>query len=380
MIKVANIIEEGRIGGPQRRIVSLASACANEISTTVIFPQRDSQSFEQLCKKNDIDYRIVQFSSARKNLREFVRYLFSYVPEVVGLWRQLKNQKYDLVHVSGGSWQSKGVIAARLARIPVIWHLNDTAMPKIICLVFSLFSIIPIGFIYSSHRTREYYLPYIRGSHEHEVILPAPVDTAAYQRLAVSKKNYLKRRFPGKIIVGTLANINPVKGIESIINIADKLKNIESQIEFVICGAIHKNQVSYYEGLLIQCQIRGITNISFLDFTDQPEVLMNDIDIYLCSSLAESSPTAVWEAMALAKPVVSFDVGDVGYQLEKADAGYLAPCGDVDELVCGLRKYIYSPETRKIDGRRLQKLACFELDIKKIAASYSDFCSSVANG
>ena len=51
MIKVANVIEEGRLGGPQRRIISVASACSSEIKTVVFLPSNDSEGFTELCEK-----------------------------------------------------------------------------------------------------------------------------------------------------------------------------------------------------------------------------------------------------------------------------------------------------------------------------------------
>ena len=39
-IRIANIIEEGRLGGPQTRMTLVASALSENIKTTFIFPKR----------------------------------------------------------------------------------------------------------------------------------------------------------------------------------------------------------------------------------------------------------------------------------------------------------------------------------------------------
>ena len=229
MIKVANIIEEGRLGGPQRRIVSVASACSSEIETVVFLPSNDSEGFTELCEKNQIEYKLINFSSARKSLTSIIKYIIFYVPEVLFLAKLLKKGHFDLVHVSGGSWQSKGVIAAKIAKQPVVWHLNDSSMPGIIRFVFSMLSTIPNAYIFSSHRTKEYYQPCMRRKPKHEIILPAPVDTRAYEQIVETDHKSLKNRFGGRLIVGTLANVNPIKGIEAIIEVALILKKYEAK-------------------------------------------------------------------------------------------------------------------------------------------------------
>ena len=39
--------------------------------------------------------------------------------------------------------------------------------------------------------------------------------------------------------------------------------------------------------------------------------LLNQSDIYVCSSNYESSPVSIWEAMSMELPIVSTDVGDL---------------------------------------------------------------------
>ena len=54
-IRVANIIEEGRLGGPQMRMALVASELGksqlNNIDITFIFPKKDSKEFRERCEK-----------------------------------------------------------------------------------------------------------------------------------------------------------------------------------------------------------------------------------------------------------------------------------------------------------------------------------------
>ena len=81
--------------------------------------------------------------------------------------------------------------------------------------------------------------------------------------------------------------------------------------------------------------------------------------------------------MASATPVVSFDVGDVLYQLKNANAGFVVPLGDLEGLARGVECYIKSPELRVSDGKNLQASSTSELDIEVVGASYRGFCKKI---
>ena len=60
-IRVANINEEGRLGGPQMRMALVASALGKsefnkKIDTTFIFPKEDSKEFRERCDAIGIKY------------------------------------------------------------------------------------------------------------------------------------------------------------------------------------------------------------------------------------------------------------------------------------------------------------------------------------
>jgi len=54
MLKVANVIEEGRFGGPQATIIAVAEKLRNDnIDTIVVFPKKNSALFyKKLSEKN----------------------------------------------------------------------------------------------------------------------------------------------------------------------------------------------------------------------------------------------------------------------------------------------------------------------------------------
>ena len=64
-IRIANIIEEGRLGGPQTRMTLVASALSENIKTTFIFPKKDSKEFQERCDNIGINYYLFSFTRIR---------------------------------------------------------------------------------------------------------------------------------------------------------------------------------------------------------------------------------------------------------------------------------------------------------------------------
>ena len=128
-----------------------------------------------------------------------------------------------MIHVSGGIWQFKGAIAGKLAGRKVLWHLNDTFKPFFFRALFSLLSPLVDGYIYASERTKHYYRPCVRMGRPGFTIHP-PVDTERFDpRINYPGDEELIQKLEGKNIIGTVANINPAKGLETLIYSAKSL-------------------------------------------------------------------------------------------------------------------------------------------------------------
>ncbi len=347
MIKVADIIEESQIGGPQIRMLSFANELSCILDTTLIIPKKNSDGFVNLCKKYNLKYKIIYLNKVSKDIFLISKYLLFFIYEVNLLRLYFRNEKFDLIHVSGGAWQFKGVLAAKLSRIPVIWHINDTYMPKIIKLIFRSLSGLADTFIFASYRSKDYYKNYINNSSP-SFVIPATVDTRKFNpEIYASKTSH--QVDSNKIIIGTVANISPVKGIENIIKLATKFKS-EKNIEFKVVGNIPKTQKRYFNSLMKLIKKNKLSNIKFNKFNQDIRPFLNSIDIYLCTSHSESSPISVWEAMSMKKPVVSNDVGDVSRHIKNHINGIVIKNNNIIDIFNSLKLLIKDKEKRKEYG------------------------------
>ena len=149
-MRVANIIEDGRVAGPQIRMVLIAAALNGRADTIVFMPRKNSQEFQMLCVEAKVEYRLASLNHLSKSLPRIFRYFTLFMFEVLSLAASLRSAEIDVVHVSGGSWQCKGLLAAKLAGIPAVWHLNDTKMPSLVRWIFKRMAPLAAGFIFSS--------------------------------------------------------------------------------------------------------------------------------------------------------------------------------------------------------------------------------------
>ena len=75
IIKVANIIEEPRIGGPQLRLLSIASALRGKIDVTIIFPIKNSKNFQAYCKEFNVKYLLSPITTLHRNWLKIFLYI-----------------------------------------------------------------------------------------------------------------------------------------------------------------------------------------------------------------------------------------------------------------------------------------------------------------
>ncbi|MDF0603615.1 glycosyltransferase [Psychromarinibacter sp. C21-152] len=367
MLKVANIIEDGRIAGPQVRMTNVAAKLMGHIKTTLVFPITNSRALQERCSELDVDFKTLPLTRLTKERRILLRYIFFSWWEVIVLMRYLRRERYDLVHVSGGSWQYKGLIAARLCGIPVIWHLNDTDMPRSVRTVFSVLSRLSSGFIFASYKSRAYYGA-LASNAMPQAVIPAPVDLERFETENLvepsSKDRQLLKKLDGKIVVGTVSNISPVKDIGTFVDMAALCSAGRGDMEFIVVGPVYSNQSEYFEKIRYRSDKAGLTNIHFVGGRQDVRPLLSRFDIYTCTSTAESSPVSVWEAMAMSKPIVSTDVGDVPLHVKEKFNGAISPVGDAACLARSVLALAGDAELRHRFGTASRREACsaFELD------------------
>jgi len=362
-IKIANILEEARVGGPQVRLLLLAKALRNKVNFTAILPKKNSSNLIKKCKKFNVNYILSNLSNLSRSPLDIISYIVLFPFEIIMLISVFKKNKFDLVHVSGGAWQYKGVIAAKLSGIKVIWELNDSYAPFIIRFTFNYLNFFADSFIYGSKNTEKYYKKLI-SKNKKNFLIQSPVDTNYFNpSITYPAKNFFNNN-KNKVVVGTVANINPIKGLDTFLLSAKELLYYQKNIIFIVVGDAHQTQKKYYNQLINLKKKLNIRNFFFLGKQEDVRPFIKFIDIYVCSSISESSPLSVWEAMSMKKAIVSTDVGDVKKFIKNGKNGFVVNVNDTNIMAKKIKFLIHEPKLRNLFGKRSRIVAKNNFDIK----------------
>jgi glycosyltransferase involved in cell wall biosynthesis len=362
LLRIANITEDGRLGGPRARIAAVAERFKSyNVETTVICPRYESDQFCNKLKESGIKVKRLHLHHLTRDKAHMAHFLAFFFVELYGLLRYLRQVRFDVVHCNG-AYQFKGIIAGKLAGAKVIWHLNDTRRQKIVHSCFRVLS--PLfcdGFIFAGRRVQTYYAcdSAILGKPFTEI--QAPVNTQYFSPDFVPLEPELETDHPLTIL--TVSNLNPAKGLEYFIEMTILLNNLFSGLKFIIVGNYFGSQKRYYEKLAELRRFNKIENLYFTQGVEDVRPYLKNADIYVCSSIHEASPMSVWEAMAMAKPIVSTNVGDVSRYIKNGEDGFIVPPRDAGALAEKIEILIKSKHLRKQFSARVRKTAVKKLDI-----------------
>ena len=90
-LRIANIIEEGKLGGPQIRIALVAEALKDHVDTTIILP-KNSSGFINLIKNKKLNYQTFSLSRITKEWVEALKYVTFSLYEIIIVAKFLKKK------------------------------------------------------------------------------------------------------------------------------------------------------------------------------------------------------------------------------------------------------------------------------------------------
>jgi glycosyltransferase involved in cell wall biosynthesis len=140
---------------------------------------------------------------------------------------------------------------------------------------------------------------------------------------------------PSAPIVGVLANIKPIKGIEFFIHTASRVLKQYPQTQFIVVGACLPNEESrtYYDKLKTLVRELNLKNSFFFigERSDIPDIL-SVMDISVLPSLSEGFSNTVIESMAAGKPLVVTNVGGNSEAVVHGETGLIVPPKNINKL------------------------------------------------
>lgn len=148
-----------------------------------------------------------------------------------------------------------------------------------------------------------------------------------------------------QIRIGVVGRLRPEKGhlffLKAAKLVLQRFPNYD--ISFIIAGD------GYLKDELIRMseELGVAERVKFLGEFRNIEDIMNQIDIFVLSSLTESVPIVLIEAMAYGKPIVSTDVGEARRLIKNGENGFIVPTGDAPAMAEAINKLIDNVQMRQ---------------------------------
>lgn len=378
-IRVLNLMFDDRYSGPIKRIVKSSHALRNlGVVLELAIPDRGGNAETEAQREGVAVYRIKirRFPKLSKPFH-ILHWALGLPLEIIRIGRFLRRNNPDIVNLSGAFFIAPA-IAARLLRIPLVWHLNDTVFSMRISFFLGLVvralanCIVAQGEAVADH----YRLP--KGTYE---LVYSHVDTNHFAPLEVPRSDG-KTDIHQTPRVGIIANWSPLKGLEYFLKAAKRIRaSVGPDVRFIIVGARLDTQQEYgdrIEAGIMDSELSGL--IECKGFVADPAEIVRGLDILVMSSVSEACPNVILEGMSAGVAVVATDVGCVRELLEPVDGerlGIVVPARDPEALANAVLQLLSDRPQVRLMGLAARRSAKARFTVDKYAELHAQIYRGV---
>jgi glycosyltransferase involved in cell wall biosynthesis len=356
-LRIVQLVEDLKLGGLERLAVDLAIAQKQAGHQLSVYCLHHAGPLAASLQAAGIP--VVAFQKARG---------FS-LATVLVMARRLRADRVDAIHGHNPGVHHYAALAARLAGVPVCVNTRHSVGTS-------------KGLPY-----QERYFRWVKPLTSHVVFVCDFVRQGLEPKLGyppgkcsvilngIPLAGFLARpASPGsrrpRIRVGTIGRLVPAKGHSVLIEAFARVSRTAPAAELSIYGYgdLHDELAAQIARLGLEGRVRleGRTE-------DSPATLQ-DLDVFVLSSLYEGLPLVILEAMAAGLPIVSTNVGGIPEVLPEESA-WLCPPGDPDALAGAILQAAQSSDLLE-RGEIARRLAAAKYGLDHMAARYEELYRS----
>ncbi len=174
------------------------------------------------------------------------------------------------------------------------------------------------------------------------------------------KELNLERRVP---VVGNISRLFELKGHNYLLEAASRVVEVFPETKFLLVGdgILRERLIRQAEDLKIR------DNIVFTGLVERKEIpkLISIMDVVVHTSLREGLPRVLPEALAMAKPVIAFEIDGIVEIIKDGMNGYLIPPKDSRKLANSIIHLLQDKEKAKRMGEAGREMVnpAFELEV-----------------
>lgn len=343
-MKVLHLIGGEDFGGAKSHVISLVTELKKNIAVKIVTFRKGGFSTD--AQKSGIDIEVVKTNSFIGDIRRVIQII--------------KDDNISLIHSHGAKANMFALLIKFFTHIPTVTTVHsdyrldymDNVLKKYSFGLINAFAIRNLDFRIGVSENfkrmliqRGFYPQYI-----YKLYNGIQFDFSSKQ---YSKEDFLKRHAipikPGAAVVGILARLHPVKGIDVFLDAAGIVASKYPDTVFVIGGDGDERK-----NLEEKARQLGILhNTHFIGYVDDPYEFMECIDINTLTSLSESFPYVILEGANQRKTVICSNVGGISDLIVNGENGFLFEPGDYPQMARYVCELIENPTRRKNLGERL---------------------------
>jgi len=259
---------------------------------------------------------------------------------VVRLARLLHRKRPDVVHANSLKSGLYGGLAARLAGVPLVWHLHDRLDPDYlpragVALIRVAIARLASGVVANSHSTAAT----LRGGPTPRVIPSALPPMLLAPHVPEQRE---------RLVFGMVGRLTPWKGQHVFLE-AFARAFPDGPHEAVLLGAPLFGEEDYERELRTRAARLGIADrVQFRGFREDVWFELTTIDVLVhASTLPEPFGQAVQEGLALGLPVIAADAGGLAEFVRDGENGLLVQRNEPAALVEPLQRLASDVELRR---------------------------------
>jgi glycosyltransferase involved in cell wall biosynthesis len=305
----------------------------------------------ELMAQQSIDTHVIPLS---KNLREVrkdslgLAGLVGQIRSLRGIWRYAqrisrfaRQRRADLIYSNSLKSDFYGTVAARLAGVPIIWHIHDRIddryLPRMaVWLVRLLARHLPVCVVANSASTLETLK--LKSGKRTAIIAPGLTREHIERCWVAGRSNLIPQ-------IGIVGRIAPWKGQDVFLEAAALLLREGFPAHFRIVGSPLFGEEALERHLRELASNLGIQeHVEFLGFSDVPAILRSLDVLVHASKIPEPFGQVIIEGLAAELPVIATDGGGAREVIENGRTGLLVPLGDARALAQALAQLLTQPE------------------------------------
>jgi len=378
--KILYILQSGKLGGAEISTLLLLRHLNRERLQPIVLGPAGGELESRL---GELNIELIHFNLPRIKSKNPARLLFSgFILLVLSIkiYWIIKKQGISLVHtVSNKRSAIFGILAARFARIPVVWSIRNLQWEGWIdsWLIKNATKLIAV-----SEAIHQQFNRMPRYRHKFVTIHNA-ADLADFKPELNAKRPLLKKWGLKKsdFIVAMVGRLTPEKGQEQFIEAAAQISKLESDITFLIIGEQNfYGDDRFYRSLVEKSRRLGLNSrLKFIDFEADIAAVMGTIDLLVLFSVYESFGRVLIEAMAMEKPVIATDCGGPGEIVLDQRTGILLKNRDVSALTDAILFLYHNPEAARRMGRVGRKRVQKYFSVEQYAVRHQTLYQEILN-